>query len=143
MPVIHVNGRDYELATVDQLTLDEAIVVYEYTKISLDEIQDLEGFHPGLVAALIHVSVARGEPGQSYRTVRQTVGRLKLADLESVFMDISEEAPDELPPPGLNGGSGAASSTPTAPAPDATPPPSIGSRGSDTGATSDPPTSAR
>jgi hypothetical protein len=141
---IHVNGRDYQLVSIDQLTLDEAMLVWDYTKLSLDQLGDLEGFHPGLIAALIHISVARGQPGEPARQIRQVVGKLPVAELENVFMDISEEVPDTDPPPAsTNGASGAGSSTSTEPAPADTPRASTGSPGSATGATSAPGTSAR
>jgi hypothetical protein len=146
MPEIHVNGRDYQLVTLGELTLDEAMLVWDYTKLSLDQLGDLEGFHPGLIAALIHISVQRGEPGEPSRQIRQVVGRLPVAELENVFMDISEEVPDTDPPPtaaSTNGGSGDGSSTSTESAPAASPRGSTGSRGSATGATSAPTTSAR
>src|SRR5207247_10148100 len=98
------------------------MVVYEYTKMSLDQIPDLEGFHPGLIAALIHVAVARGEPRETARQIRQTVGQIPVASLEQVFMDISEEVGDDgdhPPAAGPSSGSGAASSTSSAQDPDA------------------------
>jgi hypothetical protein len=138
MSQIHVNGRDYELVTVDQLTLDEAIVVYEYTRMSLDQISDADGFHPGLIAALIHISVARGEPGETTASLRKAVGAIPVADLETVFADA------ELPPPqpeptsadGLSDDSGAVSSTTSEQGPADIPEPGTGSRGSDTSAAS-------
>lgn len=98
MAQITVNGNPYELVTLDDLTLDEAIVVWEYAKISLDQIPDLEGFHPGVTAALIHVAVARAEPGETAKTIRQVVGKIKVSELQQVFTDISVEV-EELPPP--------------------------------------------
>src|SRR4029077_6451145 len=100
MALITVNGKPYELVSLDDLTLDEAIVVWEYAKVSLDQIPDLEGFHPGLVAALIHVAVARAEPGETAKTIRQVVGKIKVSELERVFADISVEV-EELPPPSV------------------------------------------
>jgi hypothetical protein len=137
VPDIHVNGRDYPLVSIDQLTLDEAMVVWDYTRMSLDQIPDLEGFHPGLIAALIHIAVQRGEPRETAREIRQVVGKIPVADLEGVFMDISEEVPDVDPSTGAepSNGSGAASPTFSATAQDPTTPRSTGSRGSDTGAT--------
>jgi hypothetical protein len=138
MADIHVNGRTYPLISLDELTLDEAMVVYDYTKLSLDQIPDLEGFHPGLIAALIHVAVARGEPKETGRQIRQTVGAIPVSSLEQVFMDISEEVPDDVDPPvgaKLSNGSGAASSTSSGTGPDDITQVFTGSRGSDTGAT--------
>jgi hypothetical protein len=153
MAQIHVNGSSYELVTLGELTLDEAITVYEYAKVTLDQIPDMEGFHPGITAALIHISVARGEPGETQKTIRRTVGAIPVVDLQKVFADISVDTEDaELPPPqgpgappssgGSSNGSGAASSTPGEPAPDSTEDSGTGGPGSDTGATSDPVTSA-
>ena len=112
----------------------------------MDQIPDLEGFHPGLTAALIHISVARAETGESAKVIRETVGRIKVADLEQVFGDMSVEV-DELPPPDAgpssspNDGSGEASSTTGEQAPVNARVNGSGSPGSDTGATSDPLTS--
>lgn len=138
MADIHVNGRTYPLVSLDELTLDEAMVVYDYTKLSLDQIPDLEGFHPGLVAALIHVAVARGEPRETGRQIRQTVGQIPVASLEQVFMDISEEVPDDVDPPSAarpSNGSGGGSSTSSAPGPDDITQVSTGNPGSVTGVT--------
>jgi hypothetical protein len=143
MPVITVNGKPYELVSISDLTLNEAIVVWEYAKISLDQVPDLEGFHPGLVAALIHVAVARAEPGETTKTIRQVVGRIKVSELEQVFADISEEV-EEVPPPSApepsspSSDSGGTSSIIGEPAPAPAPANGSGSPGSGTGATSGP-----
>jgi hypothetical protein len=143
MPVITFNGKPYELVTLDDVTIDEAIVVWEYAHVSLDQIPDLEGMHPGVVKALIHIAVARGEPGETQKTIRDAVGKLKMTDLQDVFQDISEEV-DELPPPSApdasspSTGSGEDSSTTGGPAQEPAPANGSGSRGSATGATSDP-----
>jgi hypothetical protein len=142
MAVITVNAKPYELVSLDDLTLDEAIVMWEYTKLSLDQIPDLEGFHPGVVAGLIHVAVARAEPGESTKTIRQVVGQIKVSELQDVFADISVEV-EELPPPSAPGQSSPSSSSgegssPTGePAPEPTPANGSGSLSSDTGAASD------
>jgi hypothetical protein len=147
MAEITVNGRTYELVPLNEVTLDEAIVVWEYSKLSLDQIADLDGFHPGVVAALIHIAVARAETGETARTIRKTVGQIKVAELESIFTDISQEV-EELPPPSEpdasspNAGSGGTSPPTSAPAPELSLPNGSGSPGSDTGATLPPRISA-
>lgn len=148
---ITVNGRSYRMVAVNEFTLDEAMIVWEYTKLGLDQIPDLEGDHPGLVAALIHIAVARGEPDESYKSIRRVVGQLPVTELDNVFAQISEEA-DRLPPPNgpdvargpdaTTNASGAGSETPGVSPPAVSLPNSSGSRGSATGATSDPVTSA-
>jgi hypothetical protein len=141
MAEITVNARTYELVTLDDLTLDEAMVLWDYTRMSLDQVAEIEGFHAGVTKALIHVSVARGEPGESARTIGQTVGQIKLRELNTVFSEISEEVEDPPPapaPPAPGSGSGAGSSSTGEPAPDSNGPNGSGSPGSATGAISDP-----
>ena len=92
MAQITVNGRPYELVPIDDLTLDEAMILNEYSKLTLDQIPDIEGFHPGVTKALIHIAVGvRVSRTETARTIRDTVGKLKIRDLLSVFEDISEE----------------------------------------------------
>jgi hypothetical protein len=143
MPLIHVNGRDYDLVSVNDLTLDEAIVLYDWSKLTLDQIPDLEGFHPGLIAGLIHISVARGEPGEPGAQIKRAVGKIPVAELERVFGDISEEVEETGNPPTANEPSSPPSATGGTSAPTGEPAPApnqvngSGSPGSDTGATSD------
>jgi len=130
MAEIQVNGRTYPLVTIDELTLAEAMTVWDYTKMGLDEIADIEGFYPGVIAALIHVSVARGEPSENDRQIRQVVGAIPVATLNEVFMDVSVEVPDEIPLPDKHSnGSGDGSPTSSAPALAPSTRPVTGSRG--------------
>jgi hypothetical protein len=147
MPVITFNGKPYELVTLDDVTIDEAIIVWDYAHVSLDQIPDLEGMHPGVVKALIHIAVARGEAGETAKTIREMVGRLKMTELQDVFQDISEEV-DELPPPNEpdvtspSTGSGEDSSSTGEPAPAPSEGNGSGGPGSATGAISAPRISA-
>jgi len=143
MAEINVNGRTYQLVTIDELTLAEAMTVWDYTKMGLDEIADIEGFYPGVIAALIHVSVARGEPDENDRQIRQVVGAIPVAKLNEVFMDVSVEVPDEVPlPDNTSNGSGGGFSPSTVSPPAPVIPPVTGSPGLATGATYDPRISA-
>ena len=141
-------AKPYELVTLDDLTLDEAIVVWEYAKLSLDQIPDLEGFHPGVVAALIHIAVARGEPGEigeddpadgrpdqgrpSCRTSSRTSARRSKSSLLPQRQTRARRA----------AGSGETSPATSGPPPEPSQANGSGSPGSDTGAISDPVTSA-
>ena len=136
MAEINVNGRVYQLVTLDELTLAEAMVVWDYTRMGLDEIAEIEGFNPGVIASLIHVSVARGEPHENDRQIRAVVGAIPVARLNEVFIEVSVEVPDEVPlPDATSNGSGDGSSTSSAQLPAPSTPPATGSRGSATGAT--------
>lgn len=155
MAQIHFNGRDYDLVTLDQFTMDEDLVLWDYAHISADQVSEMEGFHPGVICALIHVSVARGEPDEKPRTIRKMVGGMPRSELETVFAGISEETEQEderLPPPSAPDGKPDANasnsisgegSLPTGAQPPAPGPAAgTGSRGLATGATSDLATSA-
>ena len=87
----------------------------------------------------------RGEPRETGRQIRETVGQIHVSDLEKVFEDISEEVPDGDPQPAArkSNGSGGGSSTSSESAQDDVTQVFTGSRGSDTGATWPQTTSAR
>jgi len=130
MAEINVNGRVYQLVTLDELTLAEAMVVWDYTRMGLDEIAEIEGFNPGVIASLIHVSVARGEPHENDRQIRAVVGAIPVARLNEVFIEVSVEVPDEVPlPDATSNGSGDGSSTSSVSPPAPSIPPVSGSRG--------------
>jgi hypothetical protein len=136
MADIQVNGRTYRLVAFDEYTLNEAMVFWDYTKMSQAEINEIEGFNPAVIAAMIHIAVARGEPGETERSIRAAVGAIPVAKLNDVFMEVSVEAPDDVPlPDATSNGSGDGSSTSSAQPPAPSTPPATGSRGSATGAT--------
>jgi len=138
MAEIQVNGRTYKLVGFDEYTLNEAMVFWEYTKMSQAEIADLDGFNPAVIAAMIHIAVARGEPGETERSIRAAVGAIPVSKLNEVFMEVSVEVPDDLPlPDATANGSGEGSSTSSVPPPAPSTPPASGSPGSATGATYD------
>ena len=147
MADIHVNGRTYPLVSINEFTLDEARVYTGYTKLGLDQAGDLEGFNPDVIAALIHVSVARGEPDATAAEIRRTVGQIPVASIHQVFQDISEEVPDDGADPlsaaRNSNGSGGGSSTSSESGPDDVTQVFTGGRGLDTGATWPQVTSAR
>jgi hypothetical protein len=136
MADIQVNGRTYKLVGFDEYTLNEAMVFWDYTKMSQAEISEVEGFNPAVIAAMIHIAVARGEPGETERSIRAAVGQIPVAKLNDVFMEVSVEAPDDVPlPDATRNGSGDGSSTSSVQPPVPSTPPVSGSRGSATGAT--------
>jgi len=138
MAEIQVNGRTYRLVGFDEYTLNEAMVFFEYTKMSQAEIVDIDGFNPAVVAAMIHIAVARGEPGETERSIRAAVGAIPVAKLNEVFMEVSVEVPDELPlPDATRNGSGDGSSTSSELPLALSPPQASGSPGSATGAAYD------
>jgi hypothetical protein len=99
MAKLKFGGEEYDYVEFGTLTLDEALILHEYSGLTLDEVSEA-GFHPGLIGALIHISVARSEPTVRKQDLRKKVGALKMADLEKVFEDVAvEDDEDDARPP--------------------------------------------
>jgi hypothetical protein len=119
-PTIKFKGKEYEVAPFDSWTLDEALVLYSYAKLTFDQIDDTMGFHPGVIMALIHVSVKRKDPRAPEKSLRAAIGALKMTELEEVFEGISvedeeegdAEVPPADPPPPSGGDSSSGTVTP-------------------------------
>jgi len=143
MAQITVNGRVYEMVSPDDLTLGEARVARQLYGFQIDRAAEIEGFDAAAVSALIHMAVARAEPGETPAAIQQVVDQIKITDLERIFIDMSVEV-EELPPPSTDAeplpsvGSGETSNVTSEPSPDNNPPDGSGSRGWDTGLTFDP-----
>jgi hypothetical protein len=86
-------GEEYDYVEFGTLTLGEALILHEYSGLTLDEVQDA-GFHPGLIMALIHISVAR-QSSIRKQDLRKRVEGLLMADLEQVFEDVGVEADEQ------------------------------------------------
>jgi len=157
--LLHFDGHDYEYADFSSITLGEALVLREYSGLNLDEVED-SGFHPGVIMALIHITVSRGNPDIPKKTLRAKIEKTPMSQLEQVFADVAVDVPEEeetrppasasgtgvtpadasgtrsdasAPTPGVSGGNGSDRSDST--------PPATGSRGWGNGLGSDPETS--
>lgn len=123
-----IDGNQYEVPEVDSLTMGEAVTVYDYTGLGLDEIN--EGVrHPGVMAAFLHIAYKRGNPGTDDKTVKELVSNTRLVDaLEKIEVEDDAGPPDLTTKPSRksSGGkpksSGGGSST-SSDEPDATPEP--------------------
>lgn len=98
-PILKFNGRDYPLVQVGDFTMDEALILWEYAKIGPDKVAEVDGFHPGVVMAVIHVAVARVDSSTSAQ-IRRAIGKMPMTQIEEVFADISVEVKedDSVPP---------------------------------------------
>ena len=97
-PTFTFQGEQIEFVPLDEFTTDEAVTLYNWSALTLDKVMDLDGFHPGFTAGLIHVSLARAKPTLSERAVRDAVGKMKLVDMLAAFETVTVES-DALPPP--------------------------------------------
>lgn len=103
-----IGNAEYDFPTIDTFTMDEAIVLYDYSGVTLDTLDDVEGVHPGVLAALAHVAIQRADPDMKPAHVKALVRGLNLLELIAGMPgDEDEDKPDppQTPSPGSSAGS--------------------------------------
>jgi hypothetical protein len=132
--VFKIDGVSYPFVSSDEMTMDEAIILHDYSGLTLDQLEDLEGFNPKVVGAFVHIAIARKRPDLKTPEIRKMIGAIKVTDLADAFEEAEEKA-DARPPelsksegekPPSSGASGANGGDPS-PAP--VPPEPTGSSG--------------
>ncbi len=106
------NGKEFELPDSGTFTLDEGIVMYGYSGLTMDAISEIEGLHPGVIAGLVHVGIARANPEIKAKEIEAEVRRLNIADLITSIEDTDQEQEPEQLDLGSAGNSGS-SETPS------------------------------
>ena len=98
---ITVEGTPYLLPALDTFDLDEAMVMFRYSNLTFDQIFELEGLHPGVVAGLLHVAIARSDPALREREIKRMVSAVNMMNVLEQLAAMADEAPDptEAPPP--------------------------------------------
>jgi hypothetical protein len=95
---IKIDGVEYDWPEVESLTLDEAVILYDHSGLTLDQIPDLKGtFHPGFIKGMLHIAVVRVRPDVPRREIEERLGTLKLGEMDEVFASMGEddESPEE------------------------------------------------
>jgi hypothetical protein len=96
---IKIDGVEYDWPEVESLTLDEAVILYDHSGLTLDQIPDLKGtFHPGFIKGMLHIAVVRVRPDVPRREIEERLGKLKLGEMDEVFESMGDE--DESPEEG-------------------------------------------
>lgn len=91
---IEVDGTPYVLPALDTFDLDEAMVMYRYSHLTFDQIFELEGLHPGVIAGLLHVAIARSDPALRDRQVEEQVRKVNMMAVFEQFAEIAENVAD-------------------------------------------------
>lgn len=95
---ITIDGEPYPLQMT--FTMDEARLIYRYSKVGLDKLNAPENRgNPDLAAALCHIAIARKHPELSEADVEKRVGEIELAKLEVTEDDAGPPAPGSTPTP--------------------------------------------
>ena len=91
---IEVDGTPYVLPPLDTFDLDEAMVMYRYSNLTFDQIFELEGLHPGVVAGLLHVGIQRSDPALRERDVKAMVLKVNMMNVLEQLAAMAEALPD-------------------------------------------------
>lgn len=106
-----IDGQEYPIPALDTFDIDESILLYEYSGLTLedfapasddedeDEVAEQRAQkvkHPGFLKALLHVAYSRGNPTAKPARVQAVVGAANL--IEVVEQLIAEEGDEESPP---------------------------------------------
>lgn len=144
MPTIKIDGVDYPLMG-DDIDLDEAGWFYDIAGVGPEVLDSLgSDFKPKVTKALICLTVARAKPDTPHKEIEDRIGKMKLTELEKVFEGLVDDSPPAQDP-GSEGepqSSGAPSNDASAGSLGEDGQPLTGAQPSDTGAASDPETSA-
>lgn len=150
-----IDGREYPVPAIETLNMEEAMVVHEYSGLTIDEIDEATGLHPGLVAGFMHVAHQRGNPDLKKTAVEKIIKGSNMVDAVRQFAaddDEEEDSPEatqnepETPSSPESSPSSETSSTHSSEpdsvvAPEPSDPKTTGTPPSDTQPTSDQPTS--
>lgn len=107
-----IDGRDYDIPTIDSLNMDESCVLYDYAGLALDDFAVDEDDddavaevsrklrNPAFVKALLHIAYQRGNPDAKPATVEKLVGTVKLMEaMERMVREVADaDSPPELAP---------------------------------------------
>jgi hypothetical protein len=93
---IVIEGVPCEMPQEATLTLDEAMLITEYSGLTLDQIED-NNAHPGVIKAMVHIAVARARPDMPKAEISRVVGELKLTDLAAAAEEVDARPPEEAP----------------------------------------------
>ena len=102
----------YPMPALDTLNVDEAQVLYDYSKLTIedfvkpeelddDEFEELlkpKLRNPGFMRALMHIAYQRGNPRYPAGKVRDAVGSANLISAVESLADTAEREDDAVPP---------------------------------------------
>jgi len=151
MATITVEGTPYVLPALDTFDLDEAIILYNYSGLTFDQVWELEGLNPGVIKSLLHIAIQRSDRALRGRDIEEMVGRVNMMEVMVELSRAADEMPDPTkgaqPPLESDSPTSSDESTPSSgdagdsssePSPEKSSPDSTGALTSDSTATSDP-----
>src|SRR4051812_27191614 len=100
MKPLKINGKEYELPSLEDLTLDECIIVERHAGKTIDQVELGKRLDVGGLKGVIHVAVLRAEPGVSFEEISEALGKLKLTEIASQWTpdEAGQSPPAEASP---------------------------------------------
>ena len=90
---IDIAGTPYVLPTIASIDLDEAIVLFDFSGLTIAELYELEDFNPKVIKALLYIAMQRSDPSLSPRELNEML-KVNMLNLYEQFLAIAEAAPD-------------------------------------------------
>lgn len=105
-----INGKPYEIPSLDTFDMDEAMVLYELSGLTLEDFaladdEDEEASaalaaklkNPGFLRALMQIAYTRGNPGMTAAKAKAAIGKSNLLQALQDFAGDDASPPDERP----------------------------------------------
>lgn len=90
---INVRGTPYVLPMIASIDLDEAIIIYDFSGMTIAELYDLEDFNPKVIKALLYIAIQRSDPSFSAREINEML-KVNMLDLYEQFLKVAEGRED-------------------------------------------------
>jgi len=84
---IKVEGQEYEFPEIDSLTMDETILLEQEAGHNISELVPGEGMPMGAIKAFVMIAVMRARPDVSRREISESIGKIKLSDIDQLSID--------------------------------------------------------
>lgn len=98
MAKLLIDGQEYEIVTLDTLTVGENRIVKRYTGVAGQALEELDDNDPDLTAAMIHIAFVRENPALSFAAAERRVDAVKYSEIDfTPDPDDEEQAPLATP----------------------------------------------
>lgn len=96
MATLTIDGREYPMPDLGELTMGQARTLKRYTGMTLEEVSKASAVDPDIIAAYCHLAIAEAEPDLSFAAIEKQVNAIKFAQLDIKADEKDED--DERPP---------------------------------------------
>lgn len=88
-----MDGREYPMPNLGDLTMGDARIIKRYTGMTLEQVAEADPTDPDLIASFCHLAIRAEEPRKSFADIEAEVDKVRLAKLEFVAEEEEESPP--------------------------------------------------